>query len=122
MDNNNTLLTPQKNVLDGLEDANSITKITFVDVLYDRMGFSRSEAQAVVDAIFDEILAALVKGCDVKLSNFGTFCTHDKKARPGRNPKTGQPYEISARRVVTFVPSPVMREAVAKSKTATKTR
>ena len=105
-----------------MEDPTSITKSSLADVLYDRMGFSRNEAQAVVDAIFDEILAALVKGSDVKLSNFGTFCTHDKKARPGRNPKTGQPYEISARRVVTFVPSPVMRDAVAKSKTASRTR
>ncbi len=94
-------------------EAASMTKINFVDVLYDRLGLSRTEALSVIEAIFSEIQNALIEGRDVKLANFGTFSTRDKSARPGRNPKTGEAYEVSARRVVTFVPAPYMRDAVA---------
>ena len=74
---------------------------------------SRAEANEVVDSIFDEMQQALSEGREIKLANFGTFSTRDKQARPGRNPRTGAPYEISARRVVTFLPAPFMRDAVA---------
>ena len=48
----------------------------------------------------------------MKLSGFGNFQLREKKARPGRNPKTGEEVSISARRVVTFKASPKMRERV----------
>ena len=93
----------------------TLSKVHFVDMLYDRMGISRAEATTVIEAFFDEIEQALLKGRDVKLANFGTFSTRDKSARPGRNPKTGESHEICARRVVTFIPSPYLRDAVAES-------
>lgn len=98
---------------EGPANSSTLTKMNFVDVLYDRMGLSRSEAATVVETIFSEIQQALLEGRDVKLSNFGTFSTRDKVARPGRNPKTGEAHEISARRVVTFVPAPHLRDSVA---------
>lgn len=98
---------------EGPANSSTLTKMNFVDVLYERMGLSRAEAATVVEAIFTEIQQALLEGRDVKLSNFGTFSTRDKVARPGRNPKTGEEHEISARRVVTFVPAPHLRDAVA---------
>ena len=55
---------------------------------------------------------ALENGENVKLSGFGNFQLRDKKERPGRNPKTGEEAPISARRVVTFRPSPLMRQRV----------
>ena len=51
---------------------------------------------------YDEIIKSLVTNGVVKLSGFGNFSTRFKQSRPGRNPKTGEPVEISARRVVTF--------------------
>ena len=48
----------------------------------------------------------------VKLSSFGNFETKDKKARPGRNPKTGVEVEISSRRVVTFHAGQKLKSAV----------
>ncbi len=114
MDGNNYYTTyTRENFPEGPANSSTLTKVNFVDVLYDRMGLSRSEAAGVVDAIFEEIQEALLKGRDVKLSNFGTFSTRDKVARPGRNPKTGEAHVISARRVVTFVPAPYLRDAVA---------
>jgi len=67
---------------------------------------SRSQARQIVDEVFEEILAALVCGESVKLSAFGVFTLRAKRERIGRNPKTGDPAIISARRVVTFHASP----------------
>ncbi len=97
----------------GRANGATLTKMHFIDLLYDRLGLTRTEANSVVEAIFEEIEQALVQGREVKLANFGTFSTRDKVARPGRNPRTGTPHVISARRVVTFVPAPHMRNSVA---------
>lgn len=67
------------------------------------------EAKALVEAFFDTIRLTLVQGEEVKLSGFGNFTLRDKRARPGRNPKTREPVEIRSRRVVTFHPSLKLR-------------
>ena len=97
----------------GPANSATLTKMHFVDILYDRLGLSRSEASSVLEAIFDEVQAALVMGREVKLANFGTFATREKSARPGRNPRTGEEHVVSARRVVSFVPAPYLRGSVA---------
>lgn len=113
MEKNNYYYTANaEKTLKKTSTTSSVTKVHFVDVLYDRLGLSRTEAMTVVEAIFAEIQNALIEGRDVKLANFGTFSIRDKTARPGRNPKTGELYEVCARRVVSFVPAPFMRDAV----------
>jgi len=72
-------------------------------------GFSRSEAKTFVDAVLEEIVSTLVGGEDVKLRGFGNFAVRQKGERPGRNPKTGVSAPISARRVVTFKASEVLK-------------
>ncbi len=79
-------------------------------MLHDRIGFSKKEAQELVESSLDEIRRALVNGEEVKLSGFGKFELRDKAPRPGRNPKTGEEVTISARRVVNFRPSQVLKE------------
>ena len=66
----------------------------------------------LVDSFFEEVRAHLESNEDVKLSSFGNFETRDKKARPGRNPKTGEEVEISSRRVVTFHAGQKLKQAV----------
>lgn len=56
----------------------------------------------------EEICTALARGETVKLRGFGTFSVRAKTARVGRNPRTGTPYPIDARRVMTFRPSPCL--------------
>jgi integration host factor subunit alpha len=73
---------------------------------------SRAEARKIFDETFDELSDALVRGEPVKLRNFGTFNLHAKRQRTGRNPKTGVEAVISARRVVTFRPSPVLLKRI----------
>jgi len=87
----------------------TVTKQELTDHLYDAIGLPRAEAKALVEAFFDGIRETLARGEEVKLSGFGNFTLRDKKARPGRNPKTGISTEISARRVVTFYPSHILK-------------
>ncbi len=89
----------------------TITKSALAEAVMARLLCSYDDAIEIVDAIFDEMLETMEQGRSLKLSNFGTFELRDKKARPGRNPRTLVDHEIRARRVVIFTPSPLMREA-----------
>ena len=80
----------------------------------ERFGLTSADAYKLVDVIFDEITESLVNGEEVKFAGFGSFKILNKNARMGRNPKTGEAAEISARRVVTFRPSTEFRARVAK--------
>ena len=72
----------------------------------------------VVEQVFDQITSALVRGETVKLSGFGLYTVYQKKERLGRNPKTGEPAPISARRAVSFRPSAVLKDKLNSSKRA----
>ncbi len=80
----------------------SITKKDIADLLTEKVGVSQNQALSIANAFFDTIKDSLAKGEDVKLSGFGNFVLREKAARPGRNPKTGEEFTISARKVVTF--------------------
>ncbi len=80
----------------------TITKADIVEHLHDELGLTKSECKQLVEDFFQEIRDTLTNNEEVKLSGFGNFELIDKKARPGRNPKTGEDAIISARRVVTF--------------------
>lgn len=70
------------------------------------------EAKEVLDAILEQVSDALIAGEKVKLANFGSFSVHQTPARQGRNPKTGEPADISARKRLTFKPSKTLLERV----------
>ncbi|OOS06006.1 integration host factor subunit alpha [Moraxella cuniculi DSM 21768] len=80
----------------------ALTKADMVNQLTIRLRLTRQQARKLVDGFFDEISQNLIEGNEVKLSGFGNFELKDKKARPGRNPKTGENAPVQARRVVTF--------------------
>ena len=88
----------------GLESLESpaLTKAALADMLYDNIGLNKREAKDMVDALFDIITGHLVSGDDVKITGFGNFQIRSKSSRPGRNPRTGEPVPIEARRVVTI--------------------
>ena len=93
----------------------TLTKAELVDLLFEKVGLNKREAKEIVEEFFLEICAQLELSESVKLSDFGNFQLRDKKQRPGRNPKTGESVPISARRVVTFHPSPKLKGMVEKS-------
>lgn len=82
----------------------ALSKAMMADALCNEVGLSRSEAKCMVEDFFEEIKGVLESGQHVKLSRFGNFILRDKAERPGRNPKTGKPIPVVARRVVTFKP------------------
>jgi integration host factor subunit alpha len=86
-----------------------MTKADLVDSIYERVGFSKKESARIVEMVFDIIKETLEKGEKIKISGFGNFVVREKRSRVGRNPQTGQEIEISARRVLTFKPSQVLR-------------
>ena len=90
----------------------TITRNDLASNLRDRFGLTATDAYKMIDIIFQEISDALINGEDVKLSGFGTFKILTKPARIGRNPKTGVPAVISARRVTAFRPSAEFRARV----------
>ncbi len=82
----------------------ALTKADMAESLFNELGLNKNEARELVDLFFEELVASLAVGKQVKLSGFGNFDLRDKKERPGRNPKTGEKIPISARRVVVFRP------------------
>ena len=91
----------------------TITKADIVDHLHSTLGLNKSEAKEIVESFFNEITESLLKDEEVKLSGFGNFELIKKKARPGRNPKTGEAVTVSARKVVTFRAGQKLRNKVA---------
>ena len=90
----------------------SLTKAGMAESLFNNLGLNKRESRKLVDSYFEELIASLAVGEQVKLSGFGNFDLRDKNARPGRNPKTGEKVPITARRVVTFRPGQKLRARV----------
>ena len=90
----------------------ALTKAEMAERLFDDLGLNKREAKELVEAFFEELRMSLETGQQVKLSGFGNFDLRDKKQRPGRNPKTGEEAEISARKVVRFKSGKFFKQAV----------
>ncbi len=91
----------------------TLTKADIVEAVHDKVGFPRKESSDLVELIFELMKQTLEKGDSLKLSGFGKFEVRQKHARRGRNPQTGGEIEISARKVLTFKPSQLLKSALA---------
>ncbi len=100
-------------VTDEKQEA-TMTKADIVETIYEKIGFSKKESADIVELVFDTIKETLEKGEKIKISGFGNFVVRAKRPRIGRNPQTGEEIEISARRVLTFRPSQVLKAALNK--------
>ena len=90
-----------------------MTKADIIEAVYEKVGgFSKKEAAEIVESVFNQIKETLERGEKIKISGFGNFIVREKKARIGRNPQTGEEITISARRVLTFKPSQVLKDAL----------
>ena len=90
----------------------ALTKAQLAELLFDQIGLNKRESKDMIDSFFDLVTDSLVEGTDVKISGFGNFQIRTKAPRPGRNPRTGEPVAIEARRVVTFHASPKLKDLV----------
>ena len=89
----------------------TVIKADIVDRVYEKIGFTRKEAEQAVEVVFDEIKSVLGGGESVRISGFASFNLRSKKARNARNPKTGEPIVIKARKVLSFKPSRYLLES-----------
>ncbi|CRK85704.1 Integration host factor subunit alpha [Candidatus Providencia siddallii] len=80
----------------------TLTKNEISKYLFKKLGVKKCDAKNLIEMFFEEICISLENNIQVKLSGFGNFILHNKKQRPGRNPKNGKTILITSRRVVTF--------------------
>ena len=76
------------------------------------LGMTKKQAAEAVDAVVAGMKGALAKGESVRLVGFGTFSVKKRKARTGRNPRTGKPLKIPAKKVPAFSPGKGLKDAV----------
>ncbi|MBF0098368.1 MAG: integration host factor subunit alpha [Magnetococcales bacterium] len=91
---------------------NTLTKADLAESVRIAMAIPKKDAAIVVDTILETVRIQLENGESVKLSGFGHFSIRNKHSRSGRNPKTGETCEISARKVLTFNPSTLLKARV----------
>ena len=89
-----------------------MTKVDIIESIYEKVGFSKKEVAKIVESVFDIIKDSLQQEDKIKISGFGNFVVRKKRARRGRNPQTGGDIEISARRILTFKPSQVLKASL----------
>lgn len=89
-----------------------MTKAEIVEKIYEVVGFSKRESAEIVDSVFDIMKETLGEGEKIKISGFGNFVVRSKRERIGRNPHTREAITITARKVVTFKASQILKKAV----------
>jgi integration host factor subunit alpha len=90
----------------------TLTKAQIVENLFAKNLFTKGESAQIIETIFELIKQSLEKGDDVLISGFGKFSVREKHQRTGRNPQTGEPMALPARKVVTFKCSGILKEKV----------
>jgi integration host factor subunit alpha len=90
----------------------TITRADLSEVVYQKVGLSRTESAALVELVLTELADSLARGENVKLSSFGSFIVRQKGERVGRNPKTGEEVPIEPRRVMVFKPSNILKQRI----------
>ncbi len=93
-------------------EAKTLTKADIVENIHRRVGFSKKDSAEITEKIFEAIKKSLERGEYVKLSGFGKFEVRQKRKRRGRNPQTGEEIEITARKVLSFKSSQILRGAL----------
>ena len=91
-----------------------MTKIDIINSVGEHLDIPKKDSVNIVESVFDIIKSDLGSGNDVMISGFGKWTVKAKKSRKGRNPQTGESIAITARKVITFKPSPVLREELNK--------
>ena len=89
---------------------NNVNKKFIKDKINFDLGLPGTFSDKVLNSFFDIIIEGLINDGVVKISNFGKFKVLNKRSRVGRNPKTNETFEITARKVVAFYPSKAIKK------------
>ncbi|MHC1698881.1 MAG: integration host factor subunit alpha [Geobacteraceae bacterium] len=89
-----------------------MTKKDLIENVRSTSNLKRKEAEEIVESVLDIIKETLASGEDLKVSGFGKFVVHQKHDRKGRNPQTGESLNITARKILTFKPSILLKQEI----------
>ena len=89
-----------------------MTKADLVDKVTSLGDLTRRDGEVIVETLFESVIGALKSGDKIEIRGFGSFRTRQRKARVGRNPKTGERVDVPAKRVPFFKPSKELRDTV----------
>jgi DNA-binding protein HU-beta len=90
-----------------------MTKAELIDSISTKAELPKQKAEEIVNGLFDDIVGALKTGDKVNISGFGTFSVSERKARTGRNPKTGETIQIASSRAAKFKAGKGLKESLA---------
>jgi integration host factor subunit beta len=97
----------------------TMTKADLVEEVTRITELPRKESEAVVETIFESIIAALQADDKIEIRGFGSFRTRERRGRTGRNPKTGAKVEVPAKKIPYFKPSKELKDFINDSKPET---
>ena len=97
-----------------------MNKGDLVDLIHAKVGGTKVAAEEALKATIESISDALFTGDSVTLIGFGTFSVAERSARTGRNPQTGAPIKIAAKKAVKFSPGKALKDGVNNKKAAKK--
>ena len=89
-----------------------MTKADIIEKIYEKIGVSKKESAELVELVFEIMKNTLETGDKIKIAGFGNFVVKDKADRRGRNPQTGEEIVITARKILTFKPSQVLKASI----------
>jgi len=89
-----------------------MTKAELAQKISEKAGFGRRESLEMIETLLEIMKESLAQGEKIKISGFGNFAARPKRERVGRNPQTGAQLKITARRVLTFKASHILKQAV----------
>jgi DNA-binding protein HU-beta len=89
-----------------------MTKAELIDSMANKAELPKQKAEEIVNGLFDDIVGALKNGDKVNISGFGTFSISERKARTGRNPKTGETIQIASSRAAKFKAGKILKESL----------
>ena len=93
-----------------------MNKQELIEAIAEKSHTSRSDSKKMLDALLETVTETLAQGDNVQLIGFGTFKSTERKARSGRNPRTGESVTIPAKRVPSFTAGNTLKEAVKSDK------
>jgi integration host factor subunit beta len=89
-----------------------VTKSELIDALAERGNLTKARAELVVNCVFDAMTEALERGEGIEIRGFGSFTVRPYKSYSGRNPRTGEPVPVPAKRLPFFKVGKELRELV----------
>ncbi|MDA0617123.1 MAG: HU family DNA-binding protein [Proteobacteria bacterium] len=89
-----------------------MTKGDLIDAIASSANLTKAQAGVALNAVLDGVTASLKKGDAVTLIGFGTFKISERKAREGRNPRTGETIKIAAKKSVSFSAGKSLKDTV----------